>query len=587
MNALAAIFSILASIVAIIVYLIIALFSPNSDTNRMTGGDNYTLNDDDRILGDESDEYTIVGDESDESGKYTAVNANDDTNIQSPRRIGGKQLPSTATPEQHAAEKYRRPQPKLTFREFCNPREWAIQPQQKFAADYIADGKTREMLFVHRIGAGKTCLGIQVGRVFLRNQTRGQPLFIMPASLLPGFASELAGPCGENAGLRAMSYNKFLTEHKNIDAPMICIDEVQNISNTSGKYYRAVASWIDAHPTATVIIMTATPIFDSPEELLGIARLLRIPVPDTLPTPAEVANMFSGKVSFFAGAPAFTYPAVEVKLVTVVMSPHQARYYTADAKVDHAKTNHASAPSNSFYIKTRQRSNVVYPSGETGSVGLSKLTPKMIHDDLHTYSAKLAHMVRRLRGRTGGKLSFVYSNFSGYGGIRLIVKVLTACGYQDYFKAGPGPRRFALWTGEESLGRKREIVAAYNDPANDDASRLQVVIGSPAIKEGVSFKRCRKVFVLEYHWNYSRIEQIFGRAVRYCSHKSLPTEDRRVKIYIYAATTRRVLPSEISSVGAETSVDLYMLGLAEQKRARAAEYLDALISTAVDRYLWA
>jgi hypothetical protein len=122
----------------------------------------------------------------------------------------------------------------------------------------------------------------------------------------------------------------------------------------------------------------------------------------------------------------------------------------------------------------------------------------------------------------------------------------------------------------------------FNRADNDSAKQLQLVIGSSSIKEGVTLLRVRKVMIMEGLWNHSSLEQIYGRAVRYCSHKSLPTEDRTVDIYIYAAVTNnsRAVPTP------EVSIDLHMLNLADKKRAECEQYLQALINCAVDKYLW-
>jgi hypothetical protein len=37
------------------------------------------------------------------------------------------------------------------------------------------------------------------------------------------------------------------------------------------------------------------------------------------------------------------------------------------------------------------------------------------------------------------------------------------------------------------------------------------------------------------YWNTSRLDQVIGRAIRYCSHKDLPAEDREVNVYLYLA----------------------------------------------------
>jgi superfamily II DNA or RNA helicase len=131
------------------------------------------------------------------------------------------------------------------------------------------------------------------------------------------------------------------------------------------------------------------------------------------------------------------------------------------------------------------------------------------------------------------------------------------------------------------LREKAIIKDVFNSPANDDASQIQVVIGSSAIKEGVSLMRVRTVHVLETYWNHSRLDQIIGRAVRYCSHKSLPARDRSVLVYIYASTAGKLskLPTPMESI------DLYMLDIADKKRDDIEPYMEAFATVAIDKFV--
>lgn len=534
------------------------------------------------------------------------------------------------------------------YEEYCWPQDFALQRQQLFGAEYMdlepgctpngctpkgctPNGCTpKELLVFHRIGAGKSCFAIQVGMRYRGAKSGARPLFVMPASLIPGFRNELRGPCGGgdymteaeratqarltpgepeyrallersdariDADFQILSYNKFAEDAKNAAAPLIVIDEVQNINNPDGVYYKAALAWIDGHPKASVVVMSGTPVFDSAEELDSLAPLLRIEVPpggfaspDGISDPESAASVekavarhFAGKVSYYGGAPPSTFPATTIRVRRCRMSRHQAHWYRSEAKAEMTKSGGIAlkhAP-NDFYINSRQRSNIVYPKGLTGEAGLAALTPALIRESLETYSAKFARLVRRLRR---GELSFVYSSFTGPGGIGALTKCLDALGWRDFAAHGPGRRRYAVWSGDET-GREKDLIrATFNAPQNDGGAAIQAIIGSPSIKEGVTLLRVRVVHVLEAYWNHSRLAQIFGRAVRYCSHRSLPSDERAVAIYVYAAVCGS--SADANDATPERSVDLYMLGLADAKRAAAAPAVRALINVAVDRYLY-
>jgi Helicase conserved C-terminal domain len=301
----------------------------------------------------------------------------------------------------------------------------------------------------------------------------------------------------------------------------------------------------------------------------------------------DIRKLFDGKISYFAGAPDYTYPEVHMKIRKCKMSRHQTQWYRATVEAEMKATGDVRLReiSDSFYIKSRQRSNIVYPLGLTGQSGLDALTPAMIRDNLEVYSTKYATLIKKL---ARGGLSFIYTGFTGAGGIAALVKCLLAVGYVDYYDQYDSKghkrkgRRFVIWSGEQTAREKDEIRAVFNSSENDNGSQIQIVIGSPAIKEGVSLLRVRSVHLIEPYWNKSRIEQIFGRAVRYCSHKSLPRDERSVTIYIYVAIATG--PEEKKSP--LISIDNYMLDCAARKTKEMEPYISQMIDIAVDRGLW-
>ncbi len=516
-------------------------------------------------------------------------------------------------------KEFRAPKKHPSFQEFCFPRAFNVQRQQKFVAAYMSPKTHKKSLLIfHKIGAGKTCACIQI-----TNQWRhlGRPLIIMPASLIPGFHAELRSPCGgyataeELAVIKAgpadpeykriikstdkkistdyqiYSYNSFQTaieSGKRIVAPIICVDEVQNIVG-GGAFYRAINKWITARPEIPVVLLTGTPIFDHAIELVKIAELMRLnllhPIDGNIVfSPDDVRNVFAGHVSFYAGAPDYTFPRTIVKILKCKMSPFQARWYRSDIEAEivrgEVKTHVAD---NNFYVKSRQSANIVCPRGLIGDAGVRALTTSAIRDHLSTYSCKYAKLIAKVKK---GRLGFAYASFTGAGGITSIAKILRAFGYSDFADAGPGKRRFAIFSGEQTGHEKNVIVSTFNAQRNDDASQIQLIIGSPAMKEGVSLFRVRDLFCLDPYWNHSRLEQIFGRGSRYCSHKTLPRIDRDITIYIFAAVSNADKHANGSDdISPDYSIDLYMLQLADRKRDLAEPFVSALIDCAADKLL--
>jgi hypothetical protein len=69
----------------------------------------------------------------------------------------------------------------------------------------------------------------------------------------------------------------------------------------------------------------------------------------------------------------------------------------------------------------------------------------------------------------------------------------------------------------------------------------------------------------------SRMLQIMGRAVRFCSHKDVPKSKRVVKIYLYLAT-----------YPGEKTIDQYVWSLAKKKNKLIEEFEIPLKESAFD-----
>lgn len=523
---------------------------------------------------------------------------------------GGSQL--TIMQKNIAAEYPKMKKKQATsFKEFCFPKKFRLQNPQKFAAEYMKPGSHHmELLGFHRIGAGKTCMAITVAEKWI-DAKRGKPLIVMPASLVPGFRNELRGPCPEfeyagksldkeelarsssliDSRYDLMSYNKFLTIGRELNPPILIIDEVHNVNNPDGTYYRAFMRFIIEHPKMKLLVLSATPVFDNPTELVSLLRLMRKDVStDILNNPIELKAKLQGLVSYYAGAPEFTFPRAELHYDICLMSPFQSKWFKAEVEAEIKRSGVLDLHhiSNSFYTNSRAKANIVFPHGLSGTDGLPKMNARHLTEALPTYSCKFSKLMRRLKK---GQLSFVFTNFASYGGIKSMKKILKYHGFTDYSR-GEGPRRYATWTGEQTMREKDRIREIFNSTENNDGSRIQIIIGSPAMKEGVSLFRVRQVHVMEPYWNHSRLEQIYGRAVRFCSHKTLPKKERTVDIYLYLAVTADSgitngnFRARMHSIRPEKSVDLYILNIADKKKAARDNLVSTMMDAAVDRVLF-
>lgn len=103
---------------------------------------------------------------------------------------------------------------------------------------------------------------------------------------------------------------------------------------------------------------------------------------------------------------------------------------------------------------------------------------------------------------------------------------------------------------------ENEIERIRSD-ANKDGKIIKVILGSNVSAEGIDFKCIREIHLLEPWYHLNKIEQIVGRAIRTCSHVSLPEIDRNVTIYHHAATIKD---------REKESIDLRIYRIAENKQ---------------------
>lgn len=541
-------------------------------------------------------------------------------------------------------KRYEIPKKRKTFRQICYPMEFKLQLPQQFVANFINPTTPYKGLLVyHGIGSGKTLTAVNTAEQWIPKR---KIMVVVPASLRGNFRNEIRLLNKKNAYLTKQekkrltqlhpssdeykkiikqsdkridkyydiySYNKFIELAQEgeirLDNHVLIIDEAQNMISETGSYYKILYETIHNAPRSLrILLLSATPMFNSASEIAITMNLLRIPF--ELPTGREFDKTFvrshknrngwvsysarnldvfkeriKGFISFNAGAPAYVYPSYSIKYVKCEMSDFQMRMYKAVLKSEsgvdgirklkekqrmYEKDGIVDLPNN-FFIGTRLVSNVVFPNKKINETGFESFSDRNVaYAKLDIYSPKFYRIMRRV-SRCPGPV-FVYSNFKEYGGIRSFIRVLEAHGYKNYSKHGEGKKRFAVWSGDENDNVKEEIKAVFNQPSNINGSKLRVMLGSPSIKEGVTLLRVREVHVMEPYWNQARLDQIIGRAIRYCSHKDVPKEDRFVKVYIYMAIHPKI----------EETVDQYIYKLARRKNKLIKEFEKAVKEASVD-----
>ena len=223
-----------------------------------------------------------------------------------------------------------------------------------------------------------------------------------------------------------------------------------------------------------------------------------------------------------------------------------------------------------FLLAPRLISNISFPNKGIGMNGFNSLKGYTLNKkNIKKYSKKFYKILNNINKAKGP--IFVYSNFKDLGGLRSFVKFLEYNKYTNYKTDGEGNNRFALWTGDEKQTIREEIKCIFNNIDNRDGSKIKIILGSPSIKEGVSLLRVDQVHIMEPYWNMSRMKQIIGRAIRYCSHKDVEANRRKVNVYLYLATRT-----------GEKTTDEYIWSMAKKKQKVIEEFEIAMKEKAID-----
>jgi superfamily II DNA or RNA helicase len=530
--------------------------------------------------------------------------------------------------------KYKLKESNDDMKKICKPKKFKLQPSQKFIGELFKyRNGPKNILIYHKIGAGKTCTAIVLAEKFkkkkkimvvlpaalignFRNELRSQcpgDEYISDknrkklVNLDPN--SDTFKKIIKKSDLKINKYYTIFSYHKFISLCKDCkiklknhiliIDEIQNMISESGTFYSNLKKQIDSiGKTTRVVLLSATPMFDKPVEIALTLNLLRpekeLPIgfnfnkkflqikkrKDGIYYKSKNLELFKsmikGLVSYYRGAPEQAFPDEIFKVVRCKMLPFQWASYLASLSSDEKYFRGAfknvdmlNLPNN-FFLGPRMVSNVSFPNKSYGMKGYKSLNKKNMQiQNISQYSIKFYKIYKKINNSEGPV--FVYSNFKEIGGLKSFVKFLESHGYKNYKTYGQGEKRFSLWSGDEKHIFKEEIKFVFNKYENNKGKLIKIMLGSPSIKEGVSLLRVSQVHILEPYWNLSRMKQIIGRAIRFCSHKDLPKRRNFVDIYLYLAT----------HPGKKT-IDQYIWNLAKKKNKLINSFEIALKEMAID-----
>lgn len=195
---------------------------------------------------------------------------------------------------------------------------------------------------------------------------------------------------------------------------------------------------------------------------------------------------------------------------------------------------------------------------------------------LHNSSAKMTFMVFNIMNSPGPVL--VYSNYVVMEGLQIFKLYLKYLGFTPYVSREQGTDgfRYMEYHGGIDPVDRRKVLDVFNRSENKFGDVSKIIMISPAGAEGISLNNVRQAHLMEPYWHEVRMIQMIGRAIRQCSHKNIPVEDRVVTVFRYKS---------VRSSGDKWTTDQYIEDAARSKEGLNQSFLDPIKEVAVDCFL--
>ena len=445
------------------------------------------------------------------------------------------------------------------------------------------------MLLFHGIGTGKTCTSITIAESIMKKDPKMTVLVILPARLKTNFIDELISEnCGMNRYISKTDYNvyidfktsikdkenirkKFIKKisekydiisYENLRSKLIktsnikeyineitknriiIIDEVHNLITTKINNKIIEKILIDnkipkntkmingvimrlltllTNKTSKMFLLTATPVFDNYGQFIELVLNLR---PDIKENELKrnindlefLIEKIRGKISFYKINDLKDYPTSVIDNIEIPLSN------TQDNMISNLDNR------DKYCINERQISISTY--------GISN--KEKVYSNLKEYAPKLIKLFELLL--LEGK-HVIYSNFINYC-LHLIAYYLKANGWNNYTEDGIKKyKTYVIWDASLNDDNKQDVKNILNSVSNIDGRDIKIILGSPSIKEGISFKHIQHLHQIDPVWNSSAKTQVEGRCIRYKSHDEIPfnhpTLKRKVIIHNYISVARK------------------------------------------------
>lgn len=439
-----------------------------------------------------------------------------------------------------------------------------LQQHQFFVKNYMNIlSKYNSLLLFHSVGSGKTLSAIKIAENF--KDTYNIVIFVKNNYIELNFINEI------NRFSPSLITNKKVVFHtysefkniKKLSNSLIIIDEAHNV--TGNNNCKLLVNILKSSYQTKLLLLTATPMFNNVMPIFDIVDIMMSQdsmeliskddkhkaikfrkiegieekVPYILDDFREyrLYNYLKGRVSFVDIKDNDNFPErkyiskltpknnVNAELYCDYMSPIQIELYKLNI----------SNPG-VLYKNLSDISTLVLPDKTFGEKSLKKWkgnTSFLNEKTINKYSTKLYSLLKNIKTKDG--VHFIFSNYLETG-TNIVKNMLIENGFKQHSKRIQSNFPvFFDFSKPLTPNKKQYILNILNSKDNRDGDIIKIIIGSPVISEGITFKSIRNIHILEPYWNLSRIEQVIGRGARYLSHTYLSKSKNKVNIHLYCS----------------------------------------------------
>lgn len=524
---------------------------------------------------------------------------------------------------------------------------------QNLVAHYLSRRSPYKSLIIyHSLGTGKSCSAITIAETLLQDHKikEGPKVLIVASSILQKSFEEqifsytqllslgdLEKQCNGDLYMRLIhgsksdveqvrkkvyslirSRYKFLTygdlveynkKYPKISDKVIIVDEAHNlrINEVEKKAADALEKLIETGVNNKVVLLTATPMYNEPNEIFWLLKLLlkndKLPIPfDTKALPSlsdpkilDILKQLSSEyISYIKSANPFTFgvkldardldiPCIdedwtrEVGLNTLVQTElgenqiiPKGEDTSSLLQLELSNIKYA----NEFGGKRGFRSIFNIDSSNENGYEPLKLSYKREHENYMAYEnlGKVASKMKRISDfvATSEGIVIVYSQFawSGvipfaialehlgfqrYGGNNMLQKTANTSIRNTRYPDIPFPQYCIMSSDPVIMGSANtsgvidKLVKVINNRNNIHGENIKVILMTKVASEGLSFRNVREVHILDPWYHINRLEQVIGRAIRTCSHTDLPLEERNITIFMHVNSQADIRAYKISA----------------------------------------